>query len=213
MALPTASHRRRSSSAPRKCSACRSAENLDYTPLSDTKHHILIDDMNREKLEKLVQDGYKPAAVLESSPGNYQAIITVPKLGTVHDRDVGNRLSDRLNKEYGDSKLSGCIHPHCAPGYENRKPKHQREDGTYPEVRLLKAECRECVKTLALSSQIDAQYQQQAAQKAPQAATKARPALELAVASGGAVGAYQRHCRDVLKRQKGGEVDLSAWIL
>ncbi len=34
--------------------------------------------------------------------------------------------------------------------------KHQREDGSYPEVRLLKAERRECVKALALSSQIDA---------------------------------------------------------
>lgn len=34
--------------------------------------------------------------------------------------------------------------------------KHQREDGSYPEVCLLKAERRECVKALALSSQIDA---------------------------------------------------------
>ncbi|MEN1215555.1 DNA-primase RepB domain-containing protein, partial [Pseudomonas aeruginosa] len=123
----------------------RRGENLYYTPLSDKKHHILIDDMNREKLERLIRDGYRPAVVLESSPGNYQAIITVPKLGTAHDKDVGNRLSDALNREYGDPKLSGAIHPHRAPGYENRKPKHQREDGSYLEVRLLKAERRECV--------------------------------------------------------------------
>ena len=97
--------------------------------------------------------------MLESSPGNYQAIITVPKLGTAHDKGVGNRLSDALNRQYGDPKLSGAIHPHRAPGYENRKPKHQREDGSYPEVRLLKAERRECIKALALSSQIDAEYQ------------------------------------------------------
>jgi hypothetical protein len=187
----------------------RRGENLYYTPLSGAKHHILIDDMNREKLEKLVRDGYKPAAVLESSPGNYQAIITVPKLGTAHDKDVGNRLSDALNREYGDPKLSGAIHPHRAPGYENRKPKHQREDGSYPEVRLLKAERRECVKTLALSSQIDAQYQQQAEQKAQRPERTAKPALELAAASGSTIDAYQRHYRDVLKRQRGGEVDLS----
>lgn len=184
-------------------------ENLYYTPLSDKKHHILIDDMSREKLEKLVQDGYKPAAVLESSPANYQAIITVPKLGTPHDKDVGNRLAERLNQEYGDAKLSGCIHPHRAPGYENRKPKHQREDGSYPKVRLLKAERRECVKTLALSSQIDAQYRQQAIQNAPQDAIKEKPAFELAVASGSAIDAFQRHYRDVVKRQKGGDIDLS----
>ena len=187
----------------------RRGENLYYTPLSDKKHHILIDDMNREKLERLIRDGYRPAVVLESSPGNYQAIITVPKLGTAHDKDVGNRLSDALNREYGDPKLSGAIHPHRAPGYENRKPKHQREDGSYPEVRLLKAERRECVKALALSSQIDAEYQRQAALKAQQPErSKAKPALELAAASGSAIDAYQRHYRDVLKRQRGGEVDL-----
>ena len=190
--------------------------NLYYTPLSDKKHHILIDDMNREKLEKLVQDGYKPAVVLESSPGNYQAIVTVPKMGTAHDKDVGNRLSDALNREYGDPKLSGCIHPHRAPGYENRKPKHQREDGSYPEVRLLKAERRECVKTLALSSQIDTEYQRQAAEKAQEVMQRVRqpegsvkPGKEFPAASGSAVDAYQRHYRDVLKRQKGGDVDLS----
>ena len=34
----------------------RRGENLYYTPLSDSKHHILIDDMDRGKLEKLIQN-------------------------------------------------------------------------------------------------------------------------------------------------------------
>lgn len=186
----------------------RCGENLYYTPLSDKKHHILIDDMDREKLDQFIRDGYQPAAVLESSPGNYQAIITVSKLGTPFDKDVGNRLAEQLNQAYGDANLSGGVHPHRAPGFENRKPRHQREDGSYPEVRLLQAERRECVKALALASQIDAQYQQQT-EKVPQATFNATPAIELGAASGSAVDAYQRHYRDVLKRQKGGEVDLS----
>ena len=188
-------------------------ENIYYTPLSDNKHHILIDDMSREKLEMLLQDGYKPAVVLESSPGNYQAIITLPKLGTTHDKDVGNRIAERLNREYGDPKLSGCIHPHRAPGYENRKPKHLREDDSYPEVRLLKSERCECVKTLALASQIDAEYQRQTAQKAKEAPRqqegKGKPVQTLGGASGDVAEAYQRHYRDILKRQQGGELDLS----
>jgi hypothetical protein len=188
----------------------RRGENIYYMPISGNKHHILIDDLNKETLERLIKDGYQPAAVLESSSGNYQAIITIPKLGTVHDKDVGNALSKRLNSEYGDPCLSGAIHSHRAPGFENRKPKHQREDGSYPEVLLLKAERRECIKALALSSQIDAEYQRQAALKAQQPdRSRAKPDLELAAASGSAVDAYQRHYRDVLKRQQGGEVDLS----
>ena len=187
-------------------------ENIYLTPISDNKHHILIDDMTEENLERLARGGYRPAVVLESSPGNYQAILTVPKMGTPHDKDVGNRLAENLNREYGDPKLSGCIHPHRAPGFENRKPKHQREDGSYPRVLLLKAERRECAKTLALSSQIDAEYQRQAAEKEQEATQRARqpkPAQELGGASGGVAEAYQRHYRDILKRQRGGDLDLS----
>lgn len=157
----------------------RRGENIYYTPLSDDKHHILIDDMNLEKLKRLISDGYKPAVVIESSPGNYQAIITIPKLGTAHDKDVGNRLSSILNQRYGDPKLSGCIHPHRAPGFENRKPKHRKEDGTYPQVRLLKSERRVCDKTLELAREIDAEFQR------------------------GAI-AYQQHARDqaAIRRQQ-----------
>ena len=187
----------------------RRGENLYYTPLSDTKHHILIDDMNRVKLDRLIADGYRPAVVLESSPGNYQAIVTVPKLGTLHDKDVGNRLSDTLNREYGDPKLSGAIHPHRAPGFENRKPKHQRADGCYPEVRLLKAEPRECGKALVLSREIDTEYQRQAEQRAaeksqkrPQEPLEAHPPTQTPEnVPEAAVEAYRRHHADILKRQ------------
>ena len=90
--------------------------------------------------------------------GNYQCLLTIPKLGTEFDRDVGNRITERLNREYGDKKLCGCIHPHRAPGFENRKPKHRREDGSFTQVKLLFAERREYCKALALSRRIDREY-------------------------------------------------------
>ncbi len=133
-------------------------ENIYYTPLSDDRHHILIDDMTRDSLKKLQEDGFRPAVVLESSPGNYQCLLTIPRLGTEFDRDVGNRITEHLNREYGDKKLCGCIHPHRVPGFENRKPKHRREDGGYPQVKLLFAERRECGKALALARRIDHEY-------------------------------------------------------
>src|SRR5512143_3617078 len=163
--------------------------------------------MDRGKLDRLIADGYKPAVVLESSPGNYQAIITIPKLGTPHDKDVGNRLAERLNREYGDPKLAGCIHPHRAPGYENRKPMHQREDGSYPEVKLLRAERRECDLTMQRARQINAEYQRQAQAKAERQAREPRSALDIPAAAGAAVAAYHAHYRDV--RQRAGGADLS----
>lgn len=185
----------------------RRGENLYYTPLSERKHHVLIDDLTQEKLDRLLGDGYKPAVIMESSPGNFQAIITVPKLGTTHDKDVGNRLAEQLNQAYGDAKLSGCIHPHRAPGYENRKPKHQRDDGSYPEVRLIKAEYQECEKTLELSHQIDAEYQKQAALKVESRKVPPRLDVTRSVASS---DIYQQHYQDILSRQQGSStMDLS----
>ena len=184
-------------------------ENLYYTPLSENKHHILIDDMDRKKLERLIKDGYKPAVVLESSPGNYQAVITVAKLGTEYDRDVGNRLAERLNREYGDPKLSGCVHPHRAPGYENRKPLRRLEDGTYPEVRLLKAECRECERTWKLSRAIDDECRQLRVNKSPRLEAKKQDMdMALRGPAGSAVDVYGQHYRDVMSRQRG-DVNLS----
>lgn len=169
----------------------RRGENIYYTPLSEEKHHILIDDMTAESLECLRQDGFAPAIILESSPGNFQCLLTIPKLRSGFDRDVGNQVTERLNRLYGDKKLSGCIHPHRAPGFENRKPKHQMENGTFPQVRLLFAERCECGKAFELSRQIDREYAE---------AAKARQERHRAVSSGrpgDPVSAYYAHLDNI----------------
>ena len=86
-------------------------------------------------------------------------MLTVPQLGSEFDREVGNRITEHLNREYGDKKLSGCIHPHRAPGFENRKPKHRREDGGYPQVKLLFAECREAARRRSWAERLNGNMQ------------------------------------------------------
>jgi len=168
-------------------------ENIYYTPLSENRHHILIDDMTRESLEKFYADGFRPAVVLESSPGNYQCVLTIPKLQSPHNRDVGNRITERLNRLYGDKKLSGCVHPHRAPGFGNLKPKHRREDGSFPKVRLLKVEKRECTKAQELARQIAREYAEAEAQGRQ---TRPRPVPTLA-RSGDSVTAYYAHYENI----------------
>ena len=168
-------------------------ENIYYTPLSDDRHHILIDDMTRESLKGLQEDGFRPAVVLESSPGNYQCLLTFPKLGTEFDRDVGNRITERLNREYGDKKLCGCIHPHRTPGFENRKPKHRREDGGYPPVKLLFAERRECGKSLALARRIDREYAEAATKRQAEQRTFQTPDFR----PGDPAAAYYAHLENI----------------
>lgn len=165
--------------------------------------------MSRDRLERLIKDGYQPAVILESSPGSYQAIINVPKLGKAHDREIAIRLTRMLNATYGNPALSGGVHPHRAPGYENRNPQQRREDGSYPEVLLIHAARQECARALALSRQIEAECQREAARKAREPVQMADPGFEPGTPIGDGIAAYQRHYRDILKTLAGGPVDLS----
>lgn len=181
-------------------------ENLYYTPLSGKRHHILIDDLSADKLQRFLGDGYKPAVLIESSPGNYQAVLNVPKLVLPNEQDVANRLCRVLNQRYGDPNLSGAIHPHRAPGFTNRKPERQRADGSFPEVRLAYAEARECSKALVDAAVIARELDQMA-----QAAKAQAPSPAYAAAPGGSpmTELYAVHRQDILNRQAGGHIDLS----
>lgn len=129
----------------------RKGRNLYYTPISGDMHHILVDDLTKEKLELLLKDGYSPAVILESSPGNYQAVLNVPKLHCGFDRETANRLMRELNEKYGDPKIRAAVHPHRIPGTHNNKAKHRRPDGTFPEVKLISARKQICAKALERS--------------------------------------------------------------
>ena len=85
----------------------RGRKNINVVPISGNKHHILIDDLTLDKLRQFKEDGYRPSCVIESSPGNFQAILTVPKLedNPEIDREAANRLTKLLNERYGDPKL------------------------------------------------------------------------------------------------------------
>ncbi len=134
-------------------------ENIYYTPLSDDKHHILIDDVSPENVVRLQKDGYKPAAIIESSPHNFQCVLTIPKFGGDFDRQIANQLATMLNREYGDPKLSGAIHPHRAPGFANRKPKHRQKDGSYPLSLLRFAVQQICKKAIVEARKLEQAFQ------------------------------------------------------
>jgi hypothetical protein len=124
-------------------------KNIIVTPMSHDKHHILVDDLTADKLQQLRDDGYKPACVIESSPENYQVVITVPSVegDSAKDRVAANKVTKELNMKYGDPKLSGSVHGHRLPPFGNFKPKHKRGDGTYPGTVLIEANGGICEKT------------------------------------------------------------------
>jgi hypothetical protein len=201
-------------------------KNINVVPLSPDKHHILIDDMNAESLERLKQDGYRPACVIESSPGNFQAILTVPKLapgaegrGNIEvdsreaanletaNREAANSLTKELNFRYGDPKLSGAIHAHRLPPFANCKPKHRQEDGTYPVTCLVEAEGRVCEKGATELKRTHERMTREAEEvkKRQQEHFAARIPFERDDGAMDPNGAYRTHWRDVLEKLQGVE--------
>lgn len=118
-------------------------EHIYFTPLSDHKWHFFIDDLTPERLIEVKRDGLSPACVIETSPRNYSAIFTLPKLETRFEQDIINELASGLNIRYGDVGLCGAVHPHRVPGFWNVKDSYRTNCG-YPIVSILESTGKEC---------------------------------------------------------------------
>jgi hypothetical protein len=70
----------------------------------------------------MTSKGWRPALVQESSAGNRQAILKVPRIDSPHEQSVANALVVSLNREFGDPNFSGAIHPFRMSGFANKKP-------------------------------------------------------------------------------------------
>lgn len=99
---------------------------------------ILVDDLNARALKELARDGLTPAAVTETSAGNYQAWVRVsdgpllPEIATEAARAVAARYG-------GDPKGADWRQDGRLAGFTNQQPAHTRADGQQPSVRLREA--------------------------------------------------------------------------
>ena len=99
---------------------------------------VLLDDATAVALAAIRRDGLSPAAVVETSPENYQVWFRFAgQLG----RDVGTCVAQVLAERYeGDAASADFRHLGRAAGFTNRKAKYRSEEGRYPWVALRKAE-------------------------------------------------------------------------
>ncbi len=118
--------------------------NIYVTPVPEAMNkelYILVDDLSEQSLAQMKDDGYKPTAVFETSPGNYQAMIIVEKnfietdeKSKMINKNAANKLMQELNEVYGDKNIRAAIHPHRIPGMNNNKLKRIAENGGKPPV-------------------------------------------------------------------------------
>lgn len=134
---------------------------LQYTPIAEDKHYILIDKIPVEGMARLLTGEYKPSVILSSAPGQFQAIIVIQKSRTPFDDQIFQRLTQSLNNEYGDTERQfvGAIHPNLAPGSVVRLREKSNNVADIHAATLIKAEYCECAKTQSLAAEILQEFQ------------------------------------------------------
>jgi hypothetical protein len=190
------------------------------TPIDPSHHYILVDDVKHEAYERLRGAGFVPALIQTSSPDNIQVILKAQKQADRRDeQSIANRIMSAINKDFGDPKISGVIHPFRMCGFMNAKPsKAEIKDGrrVRPIVRVLAATGAMCAKAeaalVAARAQADAMAAQkaEARQTAPQA--QAAPFVQPEVGSGrSAIEAYRQEVSKVvgLAKKRGWVLDAS----
>lgn len=92
------------------------------TPIDDQHHYMVLDDSTDEKIQAAKRKYGEPCLIQESSPGNVQAIFKVRRNPDYkREQQIANKVVQDMNKEFGDPKFSGVIHPFRMAGFSNKK--------------------------------------------------------------------------------------------
>lgn len=138
--------------------------NLYITPIDKYSHFALIDDLSKDGLDKIRSEGYSPSVIIETSPGNHQALVTISK--TVSEQ-AANEWFKAINRKHGDPKITSLEHSMRLAGFQNRKPKHKKPDGNYPFVTIVEVARGFCKQARAVITAMAMQLQNSEVERAP----------------------------------------------
>ena len=132
----------------------------------------LIDDANIQVVKRLKSEGFAPAVVVETSPGNFQAWLhhgeILPKrLSTLSARLLASRFG-------GDLASADWRHYGRLAGFTNRKDKYRRADGTFPYVRLHEATGAVYSRSVAFLAEVKSIYEAERSKVAAPASLQCR---------------------------------------
>ncbi len=99
------------------------------------EHHLsLVDDLSRSAINRMKDEGFEPAAIVETSPRNFQAWLNHGELLT---KEMGTAAARTLAMRFGgDVNAADWRHFGRLAGFTNRKEKYRQKDGLFPFVRL-----------------------------------------------------------------------------
>jgi hypothetical protein len=148
-----------------------------YFRPSGEHRFTLLDDLDQPALARLSADGFDPCAVIQTSPGNFQAWL---KHASVLPKLLATLAAQTLARRYNaDLSAADWRHFGRLPGFTNRKPRHRRPDGSFPYVQLRSHGGQQYSMAEAFHHEITALYQ---------ARVQQREARRLALASPSGTG-------------------------
>lgn len=115
------------------------------TPLDPRHHYMVVDDMTPAAEADFTASGYAPALIQESSGGNRQAVLKVPRIESRDEQRAANAVVVELNRRYGDPNFSGVVHPFRMAGFSNKK---EGRDNAF--TRIIHAAGDLCARTISL---------------------------------------------------------------
>lgn len=167
---------------------------------------VLVDDLKLAALERMKDNGFAPAATLETSPGNYQAWVKLSDQAV--SAEVRRLAAQGLAKHYGgDLNSADSRHYGRLAGFTNQKPRHTR-DGRQPYV--LAHDCPGKVATVAPAylAHIELGLDKAEAQKERKTRLEAIQAVSVGHKAYDPVREYQRQAQQLMARY-GDQTDLS----
>jgi hypothetical protein len=100
----------------------------------------LLDDIGWRTVGRLKEEGFEPAVIVETSPGNFQAWLNH---GEVLPKELSTFAARLLARRFlGDPASADWRHYGRLAGFTNRKEKYRRENGLFPFVLLHEASGR-----------------------------------------------------------------------
>jgi hypothetical protein len=103
------------------------------------EHNLsLVDDLSAGSIAEMAHSGFAPAAVVETSPGNFQAWLKHPEQLS---KELGTAAARALAEKFGgDRGAADWRHFGRMAGFTNRKKRYRdATTGLYPFVKLVEA--------------------------------------------------------------------------
>lgn len=127
----------------------KNAEGYDIylTPIDPSRRFLLVDDMTPEAEKALLNAGYSPALIQQSSDNNRQAVLICKR--DADDDQHANKVVIGINEKYGDPALNSAVHAFRLAGFANKK-----EGKSSAFTRIVKAVNTLCSKAYSLIQQV-----------------------------------------------------------